>query len=182
MKGFRSSILVLGVVCLFISCTPYVITTPLKVPFDSSQSCAIGAITDELPAEMDIDKKPTLEEISMFKDELDYALHDNGIFQMVDASGDAEYEVTGGVLVFKRGSGVVRFLIGFGIGNAKLTVALRLIDKADSSKVVFAGNFSAEVADWATKGDQMYKTTARNFAKALKKELKRINKEAESKD
>jgi hypothetical protein len=182
MKGQKQIAITFCMIALFISCTPYVITTPLSVPFESSQRCAIGEIADALPADMDIEKKPTIEEINMFKDELDYVLNEKDVFEMVDYSGDPIYEVSGDLLSFKRGSGVARFFIGFGIGSAKMTIALKLIDLADSSKVIFAGNFSAEVSDWATKGDQMYKTTANNFAKALKKELKRINKENASRD
>ncbi|HBZ01027.1 MAG TPA: hypothetical protein DEO84_06875 [candidate division Zixibacteria bacterium] len=173
-------LLIAGAILAVLACTPYVITTPLKVPFNSIDYCTIGLITDELPTDMDLEKKPTLEEIDKLKDEIDHQLSEQEIFQMIGRDEKADYEVNGSVLNFSRGSGVARFFIGFGVGSAKLTVALRLVDKSDSTanKVVFAGNFSAQVSDWATKGDQMYKTTAINFAKALKKELKRLDKES----
>jgi hypothetical protein len=180
MNRFRTLVVLVVTFCFLLSCTNYVITTPLTTPLKSTDTCAIGIITDELPSDMDIEAKPTLEEIKMFKDELDYSLNDRGVLQMIDPSSGPAYEVTGGVLEFKRGSGVARFFIGFGVGNAKLTVALRLVDRANSDKVIFAGNFSAQVSDWTTKGDEMYKTAAKNFAKAIQKQLKKLAKESSS--
>ncbi len=170
------------VFCFIISCTPYVITKPLQAPIEASKFCSIGSIVDELPANMDIEKKPTLEEIEMLKTELDYQLSTQDIFTMISKDDKVDYEINGSVIEFKRGSGVARFFIGFGVGNAKLTVALRLIDRADSNNTIFAGNFSAEVSDWATKGNQIFKNTAKNFAKALKKEIKRMAKEGQTKE
>jgi hypothetical protein len=166
------------VICLVISCTPYKITTPLDAPLKPSPTCAIGEITDDLPLDMDLEAKPTLEEIAILKDELDKQLENNKTFEMLGFSAHTMYEVSGSLIDFKRGSGVARFFIGFGVGNAKITAALRLVDKADNNKVVFAGNFSATIANWSVKGSEMYKIIAKNFAKAIKKEIKRIDKEA----
>jgi hypothetical protein len=179
MKCLKLAVLV-GLFCLIYSCTPYVITSPLKTPFTADETCAIGEIKDELPLDMDLEKKPTLEEVSMLRAEIDRQLYSEGIITMIENIGDASYMVEGGILEFKRGSGVTRFFIGFGIGDAKLTVALRLLNRTDNT-VAFAANFKAQVSDWATKSDQIYKTVAANFAKALKKELKRLDKEAKSK-
>jgi hypothetical protein len=173
----RLKLFVLMGIGFLISCTPYVITKPLETSIESSKSCTVGNIVDELPVDMDIEKKPTLEEIEILKTELDFQLSRQEILTIIGNDDKVDYEITGSVIEFKRGSGVARFFIGFGIGNAKLTVALRLLDRADSSNTIFAGNFSAEVSDWTTKGDEIFKTTAKNFAKALKKEIKRIAKE-----
>ena len=97
---------------------------------------------------------------------------------------DAEYIVEGSVLEFKKGSGLVRFLIGFGAGNAKVTTELRLIKRSQSpeeqDEIIFAGNFKRSVSDWTESGDKTFENVAKDFAKALQKRLKKLEKELES--
>jgi len=40
--------------------------------------------------------------------------------------------------------------------------------------------FTGSVTSWAEGGQEMYKRVAKNFAKALQKELKKLEKERES--
>jgi hypothetical protein len=165
----------IGVTFFFLSCSPYVITTPLEHPLRHDATCAIGDITDALPQDMSLESRPSLEEINRLKDEIDYALADREIFAMLGLGENTDYAVEGRIIEFKRGSGTVRFFIGFGLGNARLVVSLKLVDRSEN-KTIFSGNFRAEVSDWATKGDVIYKSVAANFAKALKKELDKIKK------
>lgn len=163
----------LAITILFIGCTPYVVTIPLEEAIETSSVCCIGAITDELPLDIEDEDKPTAEEIEKFKVLLQNELIKTDIL-VITGCGDPEsrYEVTGGILEYKRGSGAVRFLIGFGLGNAKLLVTLKLVDRT-SRETVFAGNFPAEVGDWLTGSDKIYNMVAKNFAKAVKKQQKK---------
>lgn len=164
------------IICFITACTPYIITTPLENPLVPPKTCTIGSITDELPMDMDEDKKPTLEEINNFKNLLYNELNSKEIFKMLHhGDNDAHYELTGGVLEFKKGSGWLRFLFGLGIGNARLVVSLELTDKKNND-IVFGGNFTGEVDDWMTSGNQIFRMVARNFAKALENQIKKRNK------
>lgn len=78
------------------------------------------------------------------------------------------YEVQGALLSYKKGSGFMRFLIGFGAGNSKVVTELEMIDTRDGS-TVFGGNFTGEVASWTDSGDKMFKMVSRNFTKQLEK-------------
>ena len=97
---------------------------------------------------------------------------------------DAQYVIEGSILQFKKGSGLVRALIGFGIGSAKVTTELKLIRRAKSpeeqDKVIFAGNFKQTVSDWLESGDKIFERVAKDFAKVLKKRMKKIQKQMDS--
>lgn len=162
------------VLFIILSCTPYVVTTKLEKPLDTPSNCSIGVIIDELPDGMDIENRPTLEEVDRLKDVLRGCLVEREVFSMIDSGG--EYEVRGSILEFRRGSGAVRFLIGFGAGNAKMVTSLELVDLR-TEKVVFGGNFDAVVASGFESGDKIYRTIADNFAKALKKQNQKLIKE-----
>lgn len=175
-KRYNRLFILLLIAVFFTGCTPYVVTTPLDEPLDGDAICCIGSIADELPIDMKDEDKPTLEEIEKFKDHLYNELNQKGLLELAGCGGtDTRYEVSGSVIDFKRGSGVARFVIGFGVGNAKMVTSLKLVD-VGSGETVFAGNFPAQVSDWMTKGDEIFKTTARNFAKAVEKQQKKALK------
>lgn len=175
-KYYIKPVLLSLVIVLVAGCTPYVVTTPLKEPLENDGICCIGSITDELPIDMEEEDKPTLEEIEKFKDHLYNEINRKGVLEMAGCGGsDTRYEVSGSVIEFKRGSGVARFVIGFGVGNAKMVTSLRLVDVVND-QTVFAGNFPAQVSDWMTKSDEIFKTIARNFAKAVEKQQKKALK------
>ena len=64
-------------------------------------------------------------------------------------------------------------MFGFGAGSAKITTALKLVDKKTGQKI-FAGNFTGNVGSWMESGSRMYQIVANDFSQALKKELKRL--------
>jgi len=171
----------LFVVCimLLIGCTKaYIITDDLSEPLTLNQYCFIGAITDELPEDFEEDDKPTAETIEDFKTYIIEELSQKGIFADFPANGqDAPYEITGSILDYKKGSGFVRFLIGFGAGSARVTVALRLIDTS-TDQVVFGGNFTGNVTNWAEEGHMMFKRVAKDFAKQLEKAVEKVELES----
>ena len=168
-----TSILALGLL-IMLSCTPYVITTKLEKPLDSSAYCSVAPIGDQLPEGMEMEDRPTIEEIERLENMLIERIEEREVFSVIGSG--AEYEIRGSILEFKRGSGAVRFLIGFGAGNAKMVASLELVDQR-TEEVVFGGNFDAVVASWAEKGDKIFYTIADNFAKALKKQNKKLLKE-----
>jgi hypothetical protein len=164
----------------------YLITQELERPLNQSEICTIGQIVDHLPSDFDEGNKPSNEQINTFREHLAKQLREKEVFSGVDSySDDAEYVVTGSVLDYKKGSGLVRFLIGFGAGNAKVTTELKLIRKAknpdEEDEVIFAGNFNQVVSHWAESGDKTFEKIARDFAKLLDKRLKKMAKEAEKK-
>jgi hypothetical protein len=160
--------------CMLVSCaTRYVLTKSLNKPLTPPLTCSIGPIGDGLPVDMEIEKKPTLEEVQMLKAELNNKLAEKGIFQLL--STDARYEVKGEIIEFSRGSGGMRFLFGALAGSARLVIALKLIDTS-RGMVLFSGNFKSEVTDWVTSGEYMYQEVASDFAKALDKQIKKLNK------
>ncbi len=173
-----------GVVLLAVlvaGCTkPYKITFELEQPLDQRLNCSVGAIDDELPVDTDPSDKPTVEQIDKFRERLEEELDNIDLFASVgetgkDSSVTAGYHVTGGIVEFKRGSGFVRFLIGFGLGNAYLTVRLALVDN-ETGATVFEGYFKQAVSSWMESGDKTFERVAQSFAKAVKSEDKKILK------
>jgi len=172
-------VLLTGIVCgllIVCGCATYKITHELDRPIDKTAFCEVGEIADELPAGFDEEDKPTFEQIDEFKRHLRNALEEKRIFSSVDlGSLGGEYEVTGGIRDFKKGSGFVRFLGLFGAGNARVMVALRLEDRS-TGETLFAGNFRKEVTSYLEKGDVMFERVAKDFAKALEKSIKKLEK------
>jgi hypothetical protein len=166
---------VLLILFLFSGCAQYVITQEIEKPIDrSTASCSIGAITDELPVDFDEADKPTLETIDEFKQELYDNLENEEIFLGVRRDlATADYEVTGSILDYKKGSGFLRFMFGF-VGEATITVELRLVNMK-SNEIVFSGNFKGSVTGSFESGNDMFKRVSRDFAKALKKGLKKLD-------
>ena len=65
---------------ILLSCTPYVITTKLEKPLDSPAYCSIGIITDQLPEDMEMEDRPTIEDIDRLKDMLMERLEEREVF------------------------------------------------------------------------------------------------------
>lgn len=167
------------VLTLAVGCSqPYRITHNLETPIDFAVACSIGDIGDELPLDTEADNKPTVEQIEKLRGYLEKELSEEDFFKIVGLTGSGiaashSYEVTGGIVEYKRGSGFVRFLIGFGAGNAKLTARLSLVDLT-TNQTVFEGYFKRVVSSGYESGDKTLERIAQDFAKALKKEMKRL--------
>jgi hypothetical protein len=169
------AVILCGFLILF-GCANYRITHKLEQPIKQPSNCSIGEIKDELPADFDEDDKPSLEHVEKFRDYLRIALIEKGIFRdVLLVNPESEYHVTGGILDFKKGSGVVRFFGLFGAGNAKLTATLRLEDRK-TGEILFGGNFKQEVSSYMESGDMIFKRVAQDFAKELEKQLKKLKK------
>jgi hypothetical protein len=84
---------------------------------------------------------------------------------------ECRYEVAGGVLGYKEGSGFLRFMVGFGAGSGKILTHLELRDLA-SGETIYGGNFEGTVTSWAESGSEMLRTVARDFAKELEKQFR----------
>lgn len=179
--GFKVFLLVSLVVLLFAGCTNrYIITQELEAKFPEEATCHIGDFTDELPDDVSMEKKPTIEDIEKFRKYIYEALQKSEVLKMLVKSPDNDYEIRGRILDYKKGSGFLRFIFSF-LGNAKLTTALELYDNHTGRKV-FAGNFTGKVSDWSVSGEKMYEIVAKDFSKALKKELKRLDKLEKNKE
>ena len=160
----------------------YRITQELEAPIDRLGIASIGVITNELIQDFEDGDKLTIEQIDAFKIHLSSQLRKKELFSAIaHDEPDVEYVVKGSILDYKKGSGFVRFLIGFGVGNAKVTTELKLIKKAKSpeeqDEIIFAGNFKQTVSSWAESGDKILERVAKDFAKVLEKRLKKIEKE-----
>jgi hypothetical protein len=153
-------------------CQNYVITTDLLQPLAPTSVCNIGDIIDELPMETEDAKKPSAEAIQKFKNRIAEEISKQEIFNPASSGVDTGfYEITGSILEYKKGSGVARFFIGFGVGNAAITTSLKLIN-VKTKEIVFSGNFKGSVSSWGESGDKMFERVAKDFAKALKKQNK----------
>lgn len=175
MRIINALWLLLAMVIILVSgCANYVITVPLEEPLKPNAPFAVGNIGDELPIDIEDGDKPTLEDIDKFRQDIFDAIEKQNIYELLNSyEGEGNpYEVTGSLLDFKRGSGALRFLFGFGAGSAKLTVNLELVD-LEQNRVVFAGNFKGTVTGGLESGREMYKRVAKDFAKELKKQLKK---------
>jgi hypothetical protein len=169
-----ASILLLMLLLVAGCAKPYKITQPLEEPLIHGSAVSIGPVHDALPPDMDEEDKPTEEHINKLRRYLFEELERKQLFDGVfPDSADTKYEVVGRMLTFKKGSGAVRFFIGFGLGDAEVTVGLELVEK-ETSEVKFAGNFKQVVSHWATSGDQVFRNVAKDFAKALEKNMKEL--------
>jgi hypothetical protein len=173
-KGMVLFTVILCGILIVCGCANYKITHELEQPIKEKMFCYVGEIKDELSADFDEEDKPTFEQIDKFRRYLRNALEEKLIFSAVELRNpEAEYEVTGGIRDFKKGSGFVRFLGLFGAGNAKVMAALRLEDR-NTSEILFAGNFRAEVSSYLEEGDIMFERVAKDFAKELSKQIKKL--------
>lgn len=163
---------------LLTGCTKsYKIIQDLEAPLPDMAICTIGAIVDELPTDVEEDKKPPLEDIEKFKHYLDEEITEAEILRMSDL-GDpsAQYEIRGEILEYKRGSGTMRALFGALAGSAYVTVNLELVDKA-ANVVAFSGSFKGAVTHYSEAGDAMFLRVAKDFTKVLSKRLKKLRKQ-----
>jgi len=152
------------------------VTQSLSARLDRGRACSIGEITESLPADVEAEDKPSLEDVNQFREYLKKEVTNKEIFLYVsDMTGNLDYEVTGNILAYKRGSGAVRFLIGFGLGNAKITVELKLRNTA-TGEILFAGNFKQSVSSGYESGMDMYRRVAKDFARGLSKQQKKLEK------
>jgi N-acetylglucosamine kinase-like BadF-type ATPase len=55
------------------------------------------------------------------------------------------------------------------------------LQEVTTGRVVFAGNFTQTVSSWAEQGDVVYERVAKDFAKALKKRIAKLQKQAAAK-
>lgn len=171
------AVVAVPVFLLLSGCANYKVTQSLSRPIPAAAECRVGVIVDQLPAEIDPDDRPTEDEIGKLRSQLETELRKVELIQVASAFADSlDYEVTGGILAFRRGSGAVRFFIGFGLGDAEVLAELRLVDLA-TGESIFAGNFKGKVSSGMESGDQAYQQIARGFANALEDEIVRINKE-----
>jgi len=175
----KSLRLAIGVLALLVAagCSkPYLITRPLDQPLSTPVVIGVGAITDDLPADTPEDKKPTAEDLDKLRHYLEDEIDKRETLRLAAEADDGRnYEVDASLLKYSRGSGALRFLVGFGAGTARATLTLELVDK-DTDAVVFSGNFTGVVKSWAEGGDKMFKMIAANFAKELDKQLKSLAK------
>ena len=167
--------LILCILVFTSGCATYMVTHELERPI-SPGTCKVVAIQSALPATQDEEDLPREQEISKLLTTLEDAVRKTGLFTAVEPFLDTStYVVKATIITFKRGSGAVRALIGFGVGNAKITVEIKLIER-NSDAVLFSGNFSQEISDWTEAGDKMYGKIARDFGMALKKRADALSK------
>jgi len=175
----HQKILLFGLIALLLlglgGCAKYKITTPLEQSLNTTASWRIGEIRDGLPSDMDPEDKPDEFNIMKLKNFLKEELEKRNLFQETGLASSDQLEVTGNILEYKKGSGLVRALIGFGIGNAVLTIELELRNRT-TGKTLFAGNFKQTVSDWKESGEKCFKRVAKDFAKALEKQQKKLLK------
>jgi len=173
MRYLRIFIGVVIIGLLTSGCATYKVTKELEAPIQHS-ACKVSELTDVLPTSMDDEDRPTPAEIGHLETSIEQELTATGLFSAVGRYEDSSlYILNGTILAFRRGSGAVRFLIGFGLGDAKITVDLKLVERPSGS-VIFAGNFSQTIGDWTEKGEKMYDKIARDFAKAIASRVKKL--------
>ncbi|MFH1701011.1 MAG: hypothetical protein ABIE07_10520 [Candidatus Zixiibacteriota bacterium] len=163
---------------LFSGCANYVITQELEAEFSDSPKAYVGEIRDALPLDTPTDKKPSLEDIEKFKNYLSDELLKKEFFTIATSATlkGMDYELTGAIIDYKKGSGFVRFLFGtFGGGQAKVTTLLEL-KETRSGQIIFSGNFKGFVGSYGESGDKMFERVAKDFAKALRKRVEKQRK------
>ena len=168
---------------LFSGCSHnFKITHDLEKPLATTSEWKVGEITVELPSDFEESKKPTEEHIEKLRSYIINEIEEKKIFSSPAFSGStSRYEISGSILDFKRGSGFVRAMIGFGVGSAKVTAELKLVD-TEANEVIFAGNFKQKVASWLESGDKSFERIAEDFAKQLQKQLKNLRKKQEKEE
>lgn len=174
MRNFRLALLPL--LLLLVGCANYRVTTPLEQPLSENTYWYIGDIVDALPADTELEDRPDEFVIDQLRGMIYAELVKRAtIGKMGVTPDDADLLVTGSILEYKKGSGFLRFLIGFGAGNAVVTVELKAAD-TKTGKTVFAGNFKQTVSSWSETGDKCFERIAKDFAKAVEKEQKKLTK------
>jgi len=168
MSRSHQAILALLVLVSLTGCAKqYVVTQPLETTGTQPFLLAIGEINDGLPLDTPSEEHPRPEELQKLSQYLRSELDKKDLL----AANASTLQVQGTLVTFKRGSGAVRFFVGFGLGTAKATVNLRVVDTATGA-ILFAGNFSGTVSSWAEAGDQMFRRVAKDFAKELTQQMR----------
>jgi hypothetical protein len=167
--------LLVGLLCL--GCATYKITQPLDQIIDTAATWHIGEIKDGLPPDMDPDDRPQTHNLTVIKGYLKAELQKKDFFVEAGLPQADELEVTGTLLEFNKGSAFLLFMFGglFG-GSPTITMELQLVNRA-TSEVLFSGNFKQTTTDWMESLDDCYERLAKDFAKALEKEEKRLHEE-----
>ncbi|MEW6411376.1 MAG: DUF4410 domain-containing protein [Candidatus Zixiibacteriota bacterium] len=182
MSALKKSCIIAAMITAILStgCTNrYAITHDLEDWISPDRTCKIGAFADELPINTAEGDKPTIEDVAKFKECLTEEIEKYDIINLL--SEDTlipDYEIRGSFLEYKKGSGVVRFFVGFGLGNADCVMTMRLVDNS-TGLTVFGGNFRATVSSGLESGDNAYRQISRDFCKQLEKRLKKLRKEQE---
>lgn len=174
-KKLWLAILSLILILVISGCTkPYALIQDLDKPLVTPPTCYIGAIIDELPADVKIEDKPPKEDIAKFKNYLVKELADKDFFRIVvpKESKNLAYKLSGAIIDYKRGSGFLRFMFGF-LGSSRVTIFLELTD-TETNEVVFSGNFTRGVTHYAEQGSQMFEQISKDFAKALRKRMTKL--------
>ncbi len=178
MKWMKLTTVFLAMLLLAGGCVQnYRVTQPLEQPLNQNAHCEIGAIADALPQDYEEEDKPSSAFVAKLRGSLVKEVMELEVFASIgENNAEADYEISRSILDYKKGSGFLRFLIGFGAGSSKLTVELSLTDRTSGS-VIFSGNFSQSVSSWAEESDATCEKLAKDFAKAVKKQLKALEKE-----
>ncbi len=163
---------------LVVGCAQYKITHELETAISQIKTCKISEISDELPAETKDEDRPSYEDIQKLKKYLGEEFDKRVIMALMGGGADIDYEIQGSILEYKKGSGWLRFLVGFGAGNAKVVINLKLVDMTDGT-TVFGGNFNGTVSGWGESGDKVFQKVSKDFTKQLEKRLKKLRKELE---
>ena len=177
-KKYQISLcLLLAVVFLLTGCvTHYRVTHELETYVNLDEGVFIEPIVDGLPADTDPDKRPSPADLQKLVYHIGAKLCDELRTPIRDVGENKSiYTVSGTVLSYKKGSGFLRFMFGF-LGHAKVTVDLKLTETA-TGETLFAANFQQTVSDWAESGDKMFERVAKDFAKAIKKQLKKLEQQ-----
>jgi hypothetical protein len=164
-----------SVILLAAGCASYKVTTPLEQPLDTSAKWCMVEIRDALPPDIEAEDKPDEFQYTILADKIREQIIKKKIFAGLADPGSCQLEITGSIIEYKKGSGFLRFMIGFGAGNAVLTTELQVRNRVTGA-VLFSGNFRGTVSSWAEAGKKCFDTVAKDFAKALEKQQKQLLK------
>jgi len=168
--------ILLAVLLLFAGCTGhYVVTKELRESLRSESRCKIGEIAVALPEDTEPDALPPQADLVKFERWLGEEIDNKGTFVTLTGGEEPIYEVQGKIIDYNRGTGVARIFIGLGVGNARVVTELKLVDRRTGT-VLFSGNFRRDVGNALESGDKVYRDIAKDFAKALDKQLKNVGK------
>ena len=164
LYGLLSVILIFGAGCS----KPYTITDYLLEPIQDPATCGIEYIEVAYPIESG-KEMPSMGDMEKFRHYIWQELASKNIFaEVAHDYPNPKYLVIGTILDYKKGSGAVRYLVGWGVGDAKLLVKIELID-IKKNQIAFSGQFEGKVSDWGESGDKIFRQAAQNFAKELAK-------------